>query len=214
MGEDREELDRRAHLVLDHMERAPLRVAVVRVDAGPHHELALVGLADVDVDGVRHHDRVEHGLEQDGDQRLQRVGLQRQPQAEHGGQDARVPRGGERDLPRGSFRGSSRRPRHGRRPAQEPRHLGVLHDVDAELGSRASVPPATRSRRATPPRRCSVAPSTKCMSGGHVHDRQKAFTLRASATRRRPRSGGSRSRGASKNARPRGRGRGSPRPAG
>ena len=42
LREDREQLERRGHLALDDVERAALAVAVVGVDAGAHHELALV----------------------------------------------------------------------------------------------------------------------------------------------------------------------------
>ena len=82
-GEDREELEGRRHLVLDDVEAAALAVAVVAVDAGAEHQLALVRLADVDVDRVRHHhDRVDR-LEQLRDQRLERMALERQPDAGH-----------------------------------------------------------------------------------------------------------------------------------
>src|SRR3712207_9376896 len=59
-------------LALDDVERAPLAVAVVRVDAGAHDQLALVRLGDVHVDGVGHDHRGVHRLEQLGDQRLDR----------------------------------------------------------------------------------------------------------------------------------------------
>ena len=39
-----------------------LRVARVRVGPGTNHQLALVGLADVRVDGIRHHDAWDCGL--------------------------------------------------------------------------------------------------------------------------------------------------------
>ena len=60
--EDREQLDRCGHLVLDHVERATVPVAGVRVHAGAHDELALVSLRDVDVHVVGHHDGRMHRL--------------------------------------------------------------------------------------------------------------------------------------------------------
>ena len=100
-GEHREQLHGGGHLPLDDVERAALAVAVVGVDAGAHHQLALVCLGDVDVHRVGHHDRRVHRLEQFGHQRLQRVALQRRADAEHVGQRRGVPGGAQRDLPGG-----------------------------------------------------------------------------------------------------------------
>jgi hypothetical protein len=75
--ENGEQLDGRGQLVLDYVERAALSIAVVRVDPRAHDELALVGLAHVHVHGVRHHDALQHRLEQRRHERLQRVGLDR-----------------------------------------------------------------------------------------------------------------------------------------
>ena len=88
-GEHREQLHRGGHLPLDDVEGATLAVTVVGVDARAHHQLALVRLRHVHVDGVRHHDGRVHRLEELGHQRLQRVALQGQPQAEHVGEHRR-----------------------------------------------------------------------------------------------------------------------------
>ena len=116
------------------MERTALPVAVVAVDAGAHHELALVGLRDVDVHGVGHHDAVEDRLVERAHERLQRVGLHRQAEPDHLGEDAGVSGGHERHLvrPDRAARGLDARDRP---PvaAEEARHLRVLDDVDAAL---------------------------------------------------------------------------------
>ena len=62
-AEDREQLDGCRQLVLDHMRRPTLRIGGVGIDPGAHHELTLVGLADIDVNRVRHDDAVQHRLE-------------------------------------------------------------------------------------------------------------------------------------------------------
>ncbi len=96
--EDREQLDQRGQLALDDVERAALAVAVPGVDAGADHQLALVRLADVDVDRVGHdHGRLDR-LEQLGDERLERMALERQPDAGHPGQDRGVAGRHDRDA--------------------------------------------------------------------------------------------------------------------
>ena len=72
-AEDREDLADRRERVLDQRQAAALRVADVLVGARADDELALVGLADVGVDRVRHHDAGEDRLDRLGDQRLQRI---------------------------------------------------------------------------------------------------------------------------------------------
>ena len=69
--------------VLDHVEAAALAVGVVLVDAGADDELALVGLADIDVDGVGHDHAGEHRLDRLRHQGLQRVAFERQADAGH-----------------------------------------------------------------------------------------------------------------------------------
>ena len=96
--EDREELEGGGHLVLDDVERAALAEAVVAVDPGAEDQLALVRLADVDVDGVRHDDGRVDRLEQLRHQRLQRVALERQPDPGHRRDDRGVPGRDDGDL--------------------------------------------------------------------------------------------------------------------
>ena len=76
MREDGEQLERRRHLPFDDVERSALRVGVERVDPGAHDQLALVGLAHVDMHGVGHHDAVQHRLEEHRDECLQGMALQ------------------------------------------------------------------------------------------------------------------------------------------
>ena len=102
-----------------------------------------------------------HRLEQLGDERLQRVALDRQPQPGHVGEHRRVAGGGERDAS-GADR-PARRLDAGDAAALdvEAGHLAVLDEVDAErVGARARSP--TRRGRAWRSRRAagSVAPST------------------------------------------------------
>src|SRR5438874_11124933 len=72
------------------MRRATLRIGVVRVNPGAHHELTLVGLADIDVNRVRHHHAVQHRLEQLGDGSLQGMALDRKVETGHRGEDGAV----------------------------------------------------------------------------------------------------------------------------
>ena len=77
---------------------------------GAHHQLALVGLADVDVHGVRHDHLVEHGLHELRHERLERVALDRQAQADHVREDGRVTGRRKRDAVRAGWaRGTSER---------------------------------------------------------------------------------------------------------
>ena len=139
--EDGKELDGRRHLRLDHVRRAALRVRVVRVDPGAHHQLALVRLADVHVDGVGHDDVRVDRLEQLRHQRLQGMALQRQADPGHRGHHRRMARSDDRHLPGGD------------RPANgfdadgatvldgDARDLAVLDQVDAEGVRRPRVAP-------------------------------------------------------------------------
>src|SRR5882672_303038 len=53
------------------MEAAALCVGVEGVGACPHHQLTLVGLADINMDSAAHNDGVKHLFKQWTDQRLQ-----------------------------------------------------------------------------------------------------------------------------------------------
>jgi hypothetical protein len=98
-AEDREELDRGGQLALDHVEGAALRVGVVRVDAGAHHELALVRLATRRRARRSTYDRAEHVLVELRDERLQRMRLDRDPQAGHRREQRAVSCGDDPDPP-------------------------------------------------------------------------------------------------------------------
>ena len=70
-GENREQFHRSRQLVFDHMEAAALCVGVEGVGACPHHQLTLVGLADINMNSAAHDHGVEHLFKQWTDQRLQ-----------------------------------------------------------------------------------------------------------------------------------------------
>ena len=145
-GEDREQLHRRGHLPLDDVERAALAVAVVGVDAGAHHEFALVRLRHVHVHRVGHHDGRVHRLEQLGHQRLQRVALHGRADAEHVGQHRGVPGRAQRDLPGGDVALGGAHPGDPVAGGDEPGDLAVLDEVDAGLRRRGGRSPRRRSR--------------------------------------------------------------------
>ena len=87
-AESGEQFADRGKSVLDDVKRTALAVAVVAVGPGADDEVALVGLADVAVDGVGHHHGVETGLERFGDQGLQGTRLDGQAQPRHSRQDS------------------------------------------------------------------------------------------------------------------------------
>ncbi len=137
----REERDEGGQLALDDVERPALGETVVGVDPGTDDELALERLADVDVDGVRHHDRRLDRLEQLRDEGLERVALERQPDAGHRREDRGVARRDDRHPARGD--GAARRPDAGHAPAGDvdAGHLGALDEVDAERIGRPRIAP-------------------------------------------------------------------------
>src|SRR5690606_9804216 len=102
-------------------------------DAGAHDELALVRLADVDVHRVRHHHAVEHRLQQLGDEGLERVRLERQPDPGAGGEHRGVPGGGEGDAAGGDPAAAGVHAAHPAAGDVEAGDLAVLDEVDAEL---------------------------------------------------------------------------------
>ena len=69
--------------VLDHRQIAALRIGVVAVEIAAEHQPALVRLGDVEVPGAEGDDAVDHRLQRLGDERLQHVAFDRQPQAGH-----------------------------------------------------------------------------------------------------------------------------------
>ena len=135
------ELDRRRHLRLDHVRRAALCVRVVRVDPGAHHQLALVRLADVHVDGVGHHDVRVDRFEQLRHQRLQGMALEREADPRHRGNHGRMARSDDRHPPGGDrpaygFDADRATVRHG-----DAGDLAVLDQVHPEGVRRARVAP-------------------------------------------------------------------------
>ena len=143
-AEDRKQLHRRGELMLDDRQAAARRVAEIGVDPGADHQLALVRLADVDVDLVRHHHAVDHRLDRLGDQGLQRVALDRQPEPGHRREDAGV--GGDDDT---HLRRADGAPRgfHPGDPVCVPEDRGdlaVLDDVDAAGVGGPGQPPRHR----------------------------------------------------------------------
>src|SRR6476469_9187492 len=141
VAEHRQQLDHVHRQILDEPERRGRRVAGVRLDLGSHHELAAVGLADVDVQGAGHDDLVQQRLHRLGDAGLQDVGGQRQRHAHHvAGQGA--PPGDARDD-----RAAGDRAAVGLDAGDpavldvDPCHLGVLVDLDAELVGLLAVAP-------------------------------------------------------------------------
>jgi len=85
---------------------------------------------------------------------------QREAHAGHRRDDRIMPGGGDRDLV-GVDRAAGRvDPDHPPAGGADPRHLAILDDVDTLRIGGAGIAQATASWRATPPRRCSVPPST------------------------------------------------------
>ena len=114
------------------MQSTALGVRVEGVDAGAHHELALVGLRDVDVHRVAHHDAVENLLVDLADERLQGVRLDRYSEAGHRRQEAGATGGDEANLA-GSDRSTRRlEPGHAAVDDIDIRHLAALDDVYPE----------------------------------------------------------------------------------
>src|SRR5699024_3149650 len=136
-GEDREQFDRGGQLLLDDVEAASLAEAVVGVDTGAQDEFALVRLRDVDVDVVGHDHGRADGFEELGDQRLQRVGLDRQTDAGHLGQPRGVAGPGQGDCLGGDRSAVRLHADDLVADAFDAGDLAVLDDVDAHLISLA-----------------------------------------------------------------------------
>ena len=135
------------------------RIGGVLVGAGADDELALVGLRDVGVNRVRHHDAGKDRLHRLGDQRLQRKAFQRHADAGHLHDDAGVAGRDDADLLRADE--AARRLDAVDRAvgvAADARDLAILDDVDAaRIGARGHSPRrprrAARCRRAAAGRR-------------------------------------------------------------
>ena len=83
-GQHREHLDDGLDGVFDHRVRTTLAIAVVTVNTGADHQVALVGLADITVYCVGHDHAVDDGFDRLRHQCLQRVGFDRQAEARQG----------------------------------------------------------------------------------------------------------------------------------
>ena len=156
-----------------------MRVGGVGVDAGADDELALIRLTDVDVHRVRHDDAVEDRLDRLGNERLQGVALDRQAEAGHAGEHARMSGDDDADLLRAD------------RPARrldacdaaarnlEGRHLAILNDVDAEAVGGARKTPGDRvmAGNARAPLQ-SGAEDRVAQGGAHVEDRAEGLDAR------------------------------------
>ncbi len=106
----REQLADRVERVRRDVQPAALRVGRIGVGAGADHQLALVGLADIGVDRVRHHHAGEARLDRLRYQRLQRIALERHAQPGHRHHDAGAARRRRRrSCACGSCRAWSRR---------------------------------------------------------------------------------------------------------
>src|ERR1051326_2038115 len=155
--------------VLNRRQVSPLSVGIVEVEVAAHHQLALVGLADIEVSGTEGDDGIEHGFERLAHESLQHMSLDRQAQAGARGPPAGGAGGGAADLgPRAEAGPGGRGPRAGgagggeadlaRRdeaargldPAYAPvldaeaGDLTILDDIDAALVRRAGVTPGDR----------------------------------------------------------------------
>src|SRR3954452_14623893 len=126
---------------LDELQRAAHRVGRERVDASAEHELAALGLADVDVQRAGHDDRGQERLHRLGHRGLQRGGGNRQC---HSGQvrDQRGPAGGGvEDDPGGDAAAAGADPGDLVPDHVDGGDLGPGVDVHAERAGGASVAP-------------------------------------------------------------------------
>ena len=158
------------------MQSTALRIRVEGVDAGAHHELALVRLRHVDVHRVAHHDAVENLLVDLTDERLQGVGLDRHSEAGHRRQEAGATGGDEANLA-GSDRSTRRlEPSHATVDDVDVRHLTALDDVHSKriagTTERKDDSVVTRDAAATLERR---AHHWVARLGGDINDRAELF---------------------------------------
>ncbi len=161
-AEDREQLDERRQLSSITWKAAALGVGVVAVDAGADHQLALVGLADVDMDRVRHDDACRStgfiGSETSACSGWLWIGRRTPAIAA----STRVVAGGDdADLARPDEAARGLDARHAAAARGESPVTSQFWMMSTPRASAARAKPqATASCRATPPRRCNVAPST------------------------------------------------------
>ncbi len=139
--EDREQLADGFQRMLDDLEAAALRIGDVLVGAGADDKLALVGLADIGVDRVRHHHAGEAGLHRLGDQRLQRHAFQRHAQARHLHDHAGMPGRDDADPLGADEAPGGLDPGDAVTLAADARDLAVLDHVHAQAIGRTGVAP-------------------------------------------------------------------------
>ena len=131
--------------MFDQGQPSTLGIADILVGARPDHQLALVRLADVGVNGVRHHNAGENRLDRLRHQRLQRIAFQRHLHTRRLHDHRSVPRRRDRDHFRadkalGGFHPFDRPIS----PAPDRNHRAVLDDIDAALGRSPRVAPGHR----------------------------------------------------------------------
>ncbi len=136
------------------MQRSALRVRRVGVRSGADHEFALVRLADVGMDGVRHHDARKNRFDRFRHQSLQGIAFQGQADSGQPEHHARV--AGRRDA---HFAGADEAARGFQRSHRaavvslDAGHLAVLDDVDAQCVGGSRIAPRHRimARRTAAP---------------------------------------------------------------
>ena len=142
--ERRHHRDRRAHQVLDQRKIAALRIGIVAVEVAAEYEAALVGLADVEMASPERRNAVDIGLDRFRHEGLQKMRLDRQGEARHGGE----PRGiaGDRDahLARADEAARCLDADHSSGLAADAGHLAMFENVDAAPVGRPSETPDHR----------------------------------------------------------------------
>ena len=123
------------------VEGAALGVVVVAVGAAADDHLALVGLAHVAVHGVGHDDAVHDRLDGLGDQRLERDGFDRQAEARHVREVARVAGDHDAELVAVDLAPGGVDACDAVAVAADAGDLALLDDVDAHVGAGAGVSP-------------------------------------------------------------------------
>src|SRR5262249_34129848 len=103
-----------------------------------------VALADVEMAGAERDDVIDQGLDALGNERLQHMAFDRQPEARHGGEPRAVAGNDDADLPgaddaAGGFHADRATVLH-----HDPGYFAILHDVDAAVGRRARIAPDHR----------------------------------------------------------------------
>src|SRR5499427_4165348 len=141
-AEHGEQLADRLERMAGDVRAAALRVGGIGIRAGADHELALIRLADIRVDGVGHDDTREHRLHRLRDEGLQRIALERQLHIRHLQDHAGMPGRGNTDT-RCADRAAGGLDAFYRTGGVAPdtRYLAVLDDVDTECIGGARVTP-------------------------------------------------------------------------